>query len=54
MYGLPVDDASHVLKTFPIIKRQAHAESDRFRTKDLILACMNALAAGDTDTRMAV
>ena len=43
-----------MLKTFAIIKRQAHTEFGRFRTKDLILVYMNALDAGDTEAQMAV
>ena len=54
VYEPPVDDASHVLKTFPIVKRQAHAKFGSSRTKDLILAYMNALDAGDTEAQMAV
>ena len=45
------DDASYILSTFPIIQRQDEAEFDgRYRTKDLILAYMNALTAGDTES----
>ena len=55
LYGLSRDDAAYILSTFPIIQRQDEAEFDgRYRTKDLILAYMNALAAGDTESRMAV
>ncbi|MCY3748922.1 MAG: restriction endonuclease [Chloroflexi bacterium] len=50
LYGLTRDDASYILATFPIIQRQDEAEFDgRYRTRDLILAYMNALAAGDSD-----
>ena len=49
------DDASYILSTFPIIQRQDQAQFDgRYRTKDLILAYMNALAAGDTESQVAV
>ena len=51
LYGLTRDDASYILSTFPIIQRQDQAQfNGRYRTKDLILAYMNALAAGDTST----
>ena len=49
LYNLTRDDASYILSTFPIVKRQDEAEfNGRYRTKDLILAYMNALTAGDT------
>ncbi len=38
-----------MLDTFPIVKRQDEAAFGRFRTKDLILAYYNALAAGNLD-----
>ena len=50
LYGLSRDDASYVLDTFPIVRRQDEAQFDSYRTRDLILAYMNALAAGDTTT----
>ena len=55
LYGLDRDDAGYILDTFPIVRRQDEAQFDgRYRTKELILAYMNALAAGDTDARMAL
>ena len=53
LYGLDRDDAAYILSTFPIIQRQDQAAFNRYRTKDLILAYMNALTAGDTDTEVA-
>ena len=50
LYGLSRDDAGYVLDTFPIVRRQDEAEFRRYRTRDLVLAYMNALAAGDTET----
>ena len=50
LYGLDRDDAAYVLDTFPIVRRQDEAQFDSYRTRDLILAYMNALAAGDTTT----
>ena len=54
LYGLDRDDAGYVLSTFPIVRRQDEAEFGRYRTRDLILAYMNALSAGDTETVVAV
>ena len=54
LYGLDREDAGYVLSTFPIVRRQDEAEFGRYRTRDLILAYMNALAAGDTETVVAV
>ena len=47
LYGLSREDAAYILDTFPIIQRQDQAQFGRYRTKALILAYMNALAAGD-------
>ena len=54
LYGLSRQDAGYVLDTFPIVRREDEAAFDRYRTKELILAYMNALAAGDAETRVAV
>jgi hypothetical protein len=40
--------------TFPIVKRQDEAENGRYLTRDLILAYMRALKAGDTDVMVKV
>ncbi|MCY4114487.1 MAG: restriction endonuclease [Chloroflexi bacterium] len=55
LYGLDRADAAYVLDTFPIVRREneAHFEG-HYRTKELILAYMNALGAGDTETVVAV
>ena len=50
LYGLSRDDAGYILGTFPIVRRQDIKEFGSYRTKALILAYMNALAAGDTKT----
>ncbi len=50
LYGLTREDAAYILSTFPIIKRQDKAQFGHYRTKALILAYMNALTAGDTET----
>ena len=46
LYGLSREDAGYVLDTFPIVQRQDEAAFGSYRTRDLILAYMNALAAG--------
>ena len=54
LYGLSREDAAYVLDTFPIVRRQDEAAYGSYRTRDLILAYMNALAAGDTETVVAL
>ena len=54
LYGLSRDDAGYVLDTFPIVRREDEKQFGRYRTRDMVLAYMNALAAGDTETRVAV
>ena len=50
LYGIGKEDADYILSTFPIIRRHDEAEfGGRFVTRDLILAHMDALSAGDTD-----
>ena len=53
LYGLSRDDAGYILGTFPIVQREDEAQFGTYRTGDLILAYMNALAADDTETRVA-
>ncbi len=54
LYGLSREDASYVLDTFPIVRRDDEKAFGGYRTRDMTLAYMNALAAGDTETRVAV
>ena len=54
LYGLDRDDADYVLSTFPIVRKQDEDEFGAYRTRDLVLAYMNALAAGDTVTVVSV
>ena len=54
LYGLNREDAAYVLSTFPIVRREDEATFGRYRTRDLILAYMSALAAGDTETDVAL
>ena len=53
LYGLSREDAAYVLDTFPIVRRQDESACGRYRTRDLILAYMNALSAGDTKVTVA-
>lgn len=45
IYGLKRPEVSFVLDTFPIVKRKDEAAYGSYRTKDLILAAYDALAA---------
>ena len=54
LYGLTREDTAYVLDTFPIVRKEDEAAFGRYRTRELILAYMNALAAGDAETRVAV
>ncbi len=54
LYGLSRDEAAYVLDTFPIVREQDEARFNRYRTKELVLGYMNALAAGDTETVLAL
>ena len=54
LYGLSREDADYLLSTFPIVRREDEEAFGSYRTRDLILTYMNALAAGDTGTVVAV
>ena len=54
LYGLDKDDAEYVLGTFPIVRRDDEKHFGSYRTRDLVLAYMDALAAGDTDSQVAI
>ena len=54
LYGLSRDAAEYILATFPIVRREDEAAFGTYRTRDMTLAYMNALEAGDTETRVAV
>ena len=54
LYGITRDDAAYILSTFPIVQREDHTRFGTYRTRNLILAYMNALTAGDTETVVAV
>jgi len=50
LYGLSRDDAAYILDTFPIVREQDEKAHGRYLTKELILAYMNAVTAGDFST----
>ncbi len=50
LYGLSRDDAAYILDTFPIVREQDEKAHGRYLTKELILAYMNVVAAGDFTT----
>ena len=54
LFGLSREDAAYVLDTLPIVRRQDEAAFGTYRTRDLILAYVNALATGDTQTVVAM
>ena len=54
LYGLTKDDAEYVLDTFPIVRKEDEAAFGHYRTRDLILAYINALSAGDIETIVAI
>jgi hypothetical protein len=55
LYGIGREDADYILSTFPIVRRQDEAANGgRFVTRDLLLAQMAALDAGDTDAVIAL
>ena len=54
LYGLSRDDAGYILDTFPIVRQEDERAFGCYRTKDMVLAYMNALAAGDAEAVVAV
>jgi hypothetical protein len=53
LYGLDREAADYVLGTFPIVRCEEEERWGRFRSRDLILAYMAALAAGAPDIEVA-
>ena len=50
LYGVTDrDDIRHVYSTFPIVERQEQEAYGVYRSRDLFLALMNALSAGEPD-----
>ena len=54
LYGLSRKDAAYVLDTFPIVRREDEKRFGKYRTKEMVLAYMNALSAGDVGVRVGV
>jgi hypothetical protein len=54
LYGIGRDDAGYMLESFPIVQENDQREFGRFFTKDLVLAYLNAVAAGDLETSVVV
>ena len=55
LYGLSRKDAGYVMETFPIVRRQDESEFEgKYRTREMVLAYMNALAVGDVKTKVSV
>ena len=53
LYGLTDrDDIRYIYSCFPIVERQETAAYGRYRTRDLCLAWMNALDAGQPDAQV--
>ena len=55
LYGVTGrDDVRYVYSTFPIVERDETAAHGAYRSRELCLAWMNALAAGDPDAEIVV
>ncbi len=54
LFGLSRDDAEYILDTFPIVRWDDKQAFGFYRTKEMILAYMNALSAGDAESVVAV
>ncbi len=53
LYGVTDrDDVRYIYSTFPIVERQETATYGRYRSRDLCLAWLNALAAGEPDAEI--
>ena len=53
LYGVTDrDDVRYIYSTFPIVEREEMGAFHRYRSRDLCLAYMNALAAGDPDAEI--
>ena len=53
LYGITDrDDIRYIYSTFPIVARQETAAYDRYLSRDLCLAWMNALTAGDPEAEI--
>ena len=55
LYGVTDrDDVRYIYSTFPIVEREETAAYGTYRSRELCLAWMNALAAGDPDAEIAL
>ena len=55
LYGVTDrDDVRYIYSTFPIVEREETAAYGSYRSRELCLAWMNALAAGDPDAEIAL
>jgi hypothetical protein len=53
LYGVASrDDVCYIYSTFPIVEREEMDAFGRYRSRDLCLAYMNALAADDPDVEI--
>ena len=53
LYGVTGrDDVRYIYSTFPIVEREEVAAYGCYRSRELCLAYMNALAAGDPDAQI--
>ena len=53
LYGITErDDIRHIYSTFPIVERQEQESYGSFRSRDLCLAYINALSAGEPDAEL--
>ena len=53
LYGVTDrDDVRHIYSTFPIVERDEEAAYGRYQSRDLCLAWMSALKAGDVDANI--
>ena len=50
LYDLSREDAEYILSTFPIVPAGRRSPVGQYRTGDLILAYMNALASRDAES----
>jgi hypothetical protein len=47
LYGLSAEDADYILSTFPIVREKEEKAFGRYLTRDLVLACLARVEAGE-------
>ena len=52
LYGISRENADYILSSFPIVQREDEDKFGTYRTRDLIMGYMKALADGDTTTKI--